>query len=227
MVQPSIRLLLLCGLIALVAFSTYSNACWFGGEAYLRFSQQRGRAPETMGTARRAAAIAYRLQPFSARALQSQADIDLFQGKTDLALNEYASALTMAPADPYLWRDNALALIYAGVLDQRVERSVIQAQAWARKSKQVHLSLAVAGLRVYKQSSPALRAMWIKSTRYAYWYQPDAILWAAYSADEELLLCDGSIILKPESNPWCASARWRNGLCSDVASCFRRQDPLP
>lgn len=224
MVQPSIRLLLLCVLIALVALGAYSNARWLAAEAYLRFSEQRGESPETRAAARHAATIAYQLQPFSARALKSQADSDLFLGKTELALKEYERALMLAPADAYLWRDNALALIYAGIFDQRVEQSVRQAQTWARKSKTIHLSLGVAGLRVYKQSPPALRALWMESIRFAYWYKTDAILWTAYSADEELLLCDGRVILKPESNTWCAAARWRHGLCTDTASCFRKQE---
>lgn len=227
MVQPSIRLLLLCGLIALVALGAYSNARWLAAEAYLRFSEQRGQSAETRVVALQAAGIARSLQPFSARAVKSQADSDLFLGKTELALKEYASALTLAPADAYLWRDNALALIYTGILDQRVELSVHEAQAWARKSKQIHFSLAIAGLRVFEQSSPDLRGMWMNSIRFAYWYKPDAILWAAYSADEELLLCDGSVILKPEANPWCAAARWRHGLCADTASCFRKQERQP
>ena len=229
--QPTTRLLLLSALIVLVASSVYSNARWFLAESYLRFSEQRGQSSETRSVAQQAAGIAYKLQPFSARAVQAQASNDLFLNKPQLALDEYAKALTLAPADAYLWRDYALALVNAGIFDQRLERAVSQAQTWARKSKPIHLSLAVVGLRVFRQSSSKLRTMWLESIRFAYWTKPAVVLWYAYVEEQELLLCDNNIILQAETNAWCAAARWRHGLCSSFGpegeSCFLKSAKKP
>lgn len=230
-IQRPLRLLLLGGLVLLVVAGGYGNARWLGTETYLRFSEQRGWVSETRNAARQASGIAYKLQPFSSRALRAQASNDLLLGETSQALDEYSKALLLAPADAYLWRDYALALIYAGIFDQRLERAVSQAQLWARKSKTLHLSLAIAGLKVFEQSSPALRALWLKSIRLSYWYQPDAVLWTAYVAEQELLLCRGDIIQKPETNTWCAAARWRHGLCSTInageSGCFGKHGGVP
>lgn len=223
--QRSVRLLLLSGLALLIAVSVIGNARWLAAEGYLRFSEQRGQNVETRAAARQASDLALKLRPQSARALGAMASNDLYLGKADLALEEYSKALVFAPADAYLWRDYALALMQAGIFDARLERAVIQAQTWARKSKLIHLSLAVPGLKLYQQSSPKLRELWLKSIRFSYFYEPDTILLTAYVAEEELLLCRGDIIAQPGTNPWCAAARWRHGLCSSTGtesgSCFR------
>ncbi|PTU32932.1 hypothetical protein CJD38_02130 [Stenotrophobium rhamnosiphilum] len=218
--------MLLSALIVLVACGVYSNARWILAESYLRFSEQRGQSSETRSVAQQAAGIALKLQPYSARAVQSQASNDLFLNKPQKALDEYVKALTLAPADAYLWRDYALALVNAGIFDQRLDRAVLQAQTWARKSKPIHMSLAVVGLRVFSQSSPSLRAQWLNSIRFAYWTKPAVVLWYAYVEEQELLLCDNTIILQADTNAWCAAARWRHGLCSNFGaeadSCFRK-----
>jgi hypothetical protein len=214
-------------LVVLALASVYGNARWLGAQSYMRFSESRGQSPETREIARQASGLAHSLQPSSARALQAQAANDLFLGKTAPALDEYQAALLLAPADAYLWRDYALALIYAGISDERLNNAVIQAQTWALKSKPIHLSLAVAGLKVYGRSDEALRKLWMHSIRLAYAYAPDAVLLTAYVSEQELLLCDGGVIQKPETNVWCASARWRHGLCSAAGTgesgCFGKR----
>lgn len=225
--QP-VRRLLLSVLILLVAISVYGNVRWLGNQMYVRFSEDRGQSSETREAARQAAVIALRLQPSSARTLQSKASNDLFLGKTDQALSEYEAALLLAPADAFLWRDYALALVYADKFDARLNNAVSQAQGWALKSKPIHLSLAVAGIKVYSRSSDSLRKLWMQSIRIAYAQSPDALLLTAYVAEQELLLCDGGVIQSPETNVWCASARWRHGLCSVAGAgesgCFIKQE---
>jgi len=230
-VQPSIRLALLSGLAAVMICGAVGNARWLLTESYLRFSDQRAIAAETREAARRAAGIAQNLQPFSARALQAEASSDYFLNQPKLAIAEYESALLKAPADAYLWRDYALVLVHQGIFDARLERAVTQAQSWAVKSPPIHVSLAVVGLNVYQQSNAAMRALWFKSMRIAYPYQPDDIQWAAYVAEQELLLCDGGVVPHPETSNWCAGARWRHGQCTTVApgpdSCFRKPERKP
>ena len=225
--QESVRRLLLGGLILLVFISLYGNSRWFGAHLYLKFADNRGQSSQTRGTARQAADIAQGLQPFSAHAMQAKASKDLFEDKVPLALDEYQDALRLAPADAFLWRDYALALIYADQFDARLTNAVTQAQSWALKSKPIHLSLAIAGLRVYDRSNPALRKLWMHSVQIAYYYYRDSILSAAYIADQDLLLCNGDVIANPATNVWCASARWRHGLCSDVGTgetgCFSQK----
>lgn len=216
--QESVRRLLLGGLILLALIGVYENARWFGAQMYLKFADNRGQAYQTRDAARKAAGIAYRLQPFSARAMQAQASNDLFEDRVTLALDEYQAALRLAPADAYLWRDYALALIYVDQFDAELNHAVTQAQTWAVKSKAVHFSLAVAGLRVYDRSDAALRKLWMHSIRLAFIGNRDAVLTVAYVADQDLLLCNGDVIPDPETNLWCAAARWRHGLCSDMGS---------
>ena len=224
-----LRRLLLIILMMLAIAGIYGNLRWLAVQAYIRFSENRGQAPETRVVARQAAALALRLQPSSAGAMQAQAANDLFLGQQDLALNEYRRALLRAPADAFLWRDYALALVYAGRYDQDLENAVYQAQSWALQSRPVHLALAVAGLKVYTRSDENLRRLWMRSIKVAYVLSPDAVLWAAYVSEQELLLCNGDVILKPESNVWCAAARWRHGLCSEptpgTSGCFGRHAP--
>lgn len=220
----SVRRSMLAVLILLAVVSVYMNARWLGASMYLKFADDRGQSSLTRGAARHAAGIAQRLQPFSARALQAQASSDLFEEKVALALDEYRAALQMAPADAYLWREYALALIYANQFDARLNNSIVQAQTWALRSKPIHFSLAVAGLRVYDRSDDALRKLWMVSIRKAYPDYRNVILGVAYVADQELLLCNGDVIPDPGINPWCAAARWRHGLCSDLgggeSGCF-------
>lgn len=225
------RLLLLIGLIAVVAISVYCNASWLLSQAYLRFADDRAQSFQTLPVALQASRIAQKMQPSSAHALQASAGYELFLGQPDQALNHYAAALKLAPADAYLWRDYAMALVYAGKFDGRLDHAVDMAQTWGLQSSPIHLSLALTGLKVFQQSGRPLRALWMKSIKRAYWERPDAVLLTAYNAEQELLLCDGSVILKPETNVWCAAARWRHGLCSTagtgVDGCFRRQAAQP
>lgn len=222
--QQSVRRLSLGVLILLAVVSVFMNARWFGANMYLKFADDRGQSSQTRATARHAAAIASRLQPFSARAMQAQASSDLFEEKVPLALDEYRAALQLAPADAYLWREYALALIYANQFDASLNNAVLQAQTWALRSKPVHFSLAVAGLRVYDRSDDALRKLWMVSIRNAYPDYRNVILGVAYVADQDLVLCNGDVIPDPGTNPWCAAARWRHGLCSDLgggeSGCF-------
>ncbi|TXI81879.1 MAG: hypothetical protein E6Q40_13115 [Cupriavidus sp.] len=229
--RESVRRLLLAVLILLAAASVYANTRWFGAHMYLKFADERGQSYLTRGAARHAASIALRLQPSSARALQSLAGSDLFEDQIPLALDEFRAALQLAPADAYLWRDYALALIYAGQFGPRLNLAVAQAQGWALQSRLVHFSLAVAGLRVYDRSDEELRKLWMHSIRIAYPDYVNVILGVAYVADQDLLLCNGDVIPKPETNVWCAAARWRHGLCSDAGSgesgCFAKGSVSP
>lgn len=226
-IQESVRRLFLGGLILLAAVSVYANSRWFGAQLYLKFADDRGQSYQTRAAARQAAGIAHRLQPLSARAIQAQAGSDLFEDKVPLALDEFRSALRLAPADAYLWRDYALALIYADQFDSRLNLAVSQAQTWAVQSRLIHFSLAVAGLRVYDRSDTELRALWMHSIRVAYPDYVNVILGVAYVADQDLLLCQGDVIPNPETNVWCAAARWRHGLCSDTGTgesgCFSKK----
>lgn len=216
--RESVRRLLLGVLILFVVASAYMNACWFAANMYLKFADDRGQSSQTRGAAGHAADIARRLQPFSARAIQAQASSDLFEEKVALALDEYQAALQRAPADAYLWREYALALIYADQFDARLNNAVRQAQTWALQSRTIHFALAVAGLRVYERSDADLRKLWMISIRKAYPNYRNAILGVAYVADQDLLLCKGDVIPVPETNPWCAAARWRHGLCTDLGT---------
>lgn len=223
-----LRLLLLGALALLAALTVYHNALWLSAQAYMRFAEDQWAWPEARDAAKQASEIALRLQPFSARARQQQASDRLLLGQGEQALAEYAAALTMAPADAFLWRDYALALLYTGAFDARLDRAVAQAQAWGARSSTIQLSLAIAGLKAFHQSDAPLRARWMNSIRYAYWDQPGVVLQAAYLSEQELLLCS-SVILKADTNPWCAAARWRHGLCSakepglDACAAGRRE----
>lgn len=229
--QESVRRLLLAVLILLMFVGVYGNTRWLGAHIYLKFADDRGQSYLTRGAARQAADIAHRLQPFSARAVQLQAGADLFNGKTPLALAEYRAALQLAPADAFLWRDYALALIYGGQFDSNLTLAVTQAQGWAVQSRPLHGSLAVAGLKVYDRSDAELRKLWMHSIRLAYPDYVNVILGVAYVADQDLLLCNGDVIPDPGSNVWCAAARWRHGLCSDIGTgetgCFSKKSAQP
>jgi tetratricopeptide (TPR) repeat protein len=211
-IQRQIRLLMLWGLVAVSAMAALANGRWLFGRAYAQFAEDQRQWIDTRDAANQAVAIALKLQPFSAHALQLKASSDLLSGQTDQAIGEYEEALIKAPADAYLWRDYALALVYSGHFDKRLDRAVAQAQAWGNRSGTIQLSLAMAGFKVFHQSDASLRELWMHSIRYSYWDQPGAVLRVAYLAEEELLLCD-KVIPKSASNPWCATARWRHGLC--------------
>ena len=208
-----LRLFLLGVLAALSLCAVCSNGYWLAAQAYLRFAQEQWPWPEARPVARQAAEIAIRLQPFSAKARQQQAINSLLLGEDERALSEYEAALLRAPADAFLWRDYALALLHAGHRDSRLALAVSQAQSWGSRSSTIQLSLAIAGLKSFPLSDPPLRALWMKSIRYAYWDQPGAVLQAAYLSEQELVLCD-SVILEPGTNPWCRAARWRHGECA-------------
>ena len=207
-VSRPLRLWLLGALLIAPVLAVFANLSWLGAQAYLRFGADQWAWPDARESAYQAASVAARLETFSAQAHQQQASSSLLMGHDEDALSQYVSALQRAPADAYLWRDYALALIYTGHFDQRLDRAVFQAQTWAPRSSVLNLSLAIAGLKVYDRSDEALRTLWMRSIRYAYWVAPGAVLYAAYLSERELLLCD-TVIPQSDHNAWCAAARWR------------------
>ncbi|MGH8540226.1 MAG: hypothetical protein ACRETW_06955 [Stenotrophobium sp.] len=213
-----IGILLLICLLVVGAVTVFVNARWFMADAYTRYAEKQWRWFDARKSAREAAALAFKFMPYNARALKSEAVSDLFSGSKAQALREYEQALHLAPADAYLWRDYALALVYTGNIDDRLEHVVRQAQLLAPRSVPLHESLAYAGLKVYTQSDRKLQAFWLISIRLAYPTAWNNLLLAATRSGQELLLCN-EVIPHPGHNPysghnpWCVQARWHHGLC--------------
>jgi hypothetical protein len=206
--------MLVC-LLAGSATTVFVNARWFIADAYTRYAESQWRWPDARKSAREATVLALKLGPYNVRALQNQAVNDLFSGREEQALQEDEQALRFAPADAYLWRDHALALVYAGIFDGRLEHAVRQAQRQAPRSGPLHQSLALAGIKVYGQSNPRLQSLWLVSIRYVYALDAGSLGLPVYLAEQEMLLCD-KVIPQSGHNPWCMQARWRHGLCPDA-----------
>ena len=210
-------------------FAAGMNVRWFMADAYSRFAENQSRFADTRPAARQAAVLAQKLGFRDARALQALAQSDLYSGQKAQALEEYERALELAPADAFLWRDYALARLDLGLMDERLEHAVVQAQTLAPRSAPLHLTLALAGLKVYGQSSPALQARWLTSIRFTYLLQPGGLFYSAFVAGQDLMLCQ-QVVPQSESNPWCIEARWQHGLCQssqDHTSCSMPARAVP
>ncbi|MGH8461596.1 MAG: hypothetical protein ACRESS_08330 [Stenotrophobium sp.] len=199
------------------AAAVFLNARWFMSDAYTRYSEGQWQWADARASARQAAGFAYRLTPDNARALKSAAIADLYSNQPDQALLEYRQALQLAPADAYLWRDYAFALVSTGHFDDRVQQAVRHAQALAAQSDTLQLSLALIGTGVYRQSDPALRALWLASIRHSFAAHWQPLLEAASRAGQEELLCR-EVIAKPDSNPWCIQVRAKEKACRSHAA---------
>ncbi|TXH03212.1 MAG: hypothetical protein E6R07_12980 [Nevskiaceae bacterium] len=217
--SQSARLLLIVLLAAAAGTALIGNGRWLIAHAYTRFAEDQARWPETRAAAAKAADYAIAFQPYSAQAYRQRGLNRLLLRQHDEALADYQAAISRAPADAFLWRDYALALLYADRFDERLKHAVSQAQTWGRRSAPIHFSLAVAGLKVFADSDPELQQLWLKSIRLAYQVQPGALMQAAYTADQEILLCQ-QVIPDAGRNVWCAIARWRHGLCTSASDCI-------
>lgn len=213
------RLLLIALLAVAAGTALIGNGRWLIAHAYTRFSEDQAHWPETRVAAAKAAEYAIAFQPYSAQAYRQLGLNRLLLGRKDEALADYEAAIARAPADAFLWRDYALALLYAEQFDARLKHAVSQAQTWGRRSAPIHFSLAVAGLKVFADSDPELQQLWLKSIRLAYAVQPGALMQVAYTADQEILLCQ-QVMPDAGHNVWCATARWRHGLCTSASDCM-------
>lgn len=208
------RRFLLGGLLASSVLVVVLNLSGFMANAYTDFSRSQIRFADSRAAVRQAAQLVQKLDFRNPEAAQFLAEDDLYAGHQEQALNGYEHALKLAPADAFLWRDYAVARIRLGLIDVELEKAVIQAQSLAPKSKPLQFSLAMAGLKVYAQSNPALQSRWLQSIRFAYYIQPNGLIFAAYVAGQDLMLCQ-QVIPNSGSNPWCIQARWRHGLCQN------------
>jgi hypothetical protein len=211
-IAEMVRKLFLCGLLVISMLVAALNLSGFMANAYIGFSKNQIGFSDSREAVRQAAQLAQKLDFRNPEAVRLLAEDDLYAGHQEQALSEYQHALQLAPADAFLWRDYAVARIRLGLIDAELEKAVIQAQSLAPKSKPLQFSLAMAGLKVYAQSNPALQSRWLKSIRFAYYIQPKGLIFSAYVAGQDLMLCQ-QVIPNSGINPWCVQARWRHGLC--------------
>ena len=146
-------LLLLLNLLALTA-SLYA---WFA-------EQRLDVLPDVRAT--RASAHAASLAPWSARHTALHGWVLANSGDFAGADAAYLEALRLAPADPLLWAEYALALGRNRVFDERLTLATRRALALAPASPAVRQGVSRMALSYWRFGSPEVRELWRQSLRW-------------------------------------------------------------
>ena len=150
-------------LAALIAAALLAllNVINFVGAGYARFASDRLDRPDAASTAT-AARIASGWPPWSSSHTALHAWVLTERREAEGAQAAYLKALRLAPGDPLLWSEYALALARLGRFDDAMTRAVVQAQALAPTSTAVRRAMADLGLSYWARGTPEQRTLWLK-----------------------------------------------------------------
>lgn len=162
---------LLAALLA-AALLALLNAANFIGAGYARYAGDRLDRPDAAGTVA-AAQIASRWPPWSSAHAALDGWVRAGARDADGAQAAYLRALRLAPGDPLLWSEYALALGRLGVFDESMTAAIARAQALAPMSAAVQRSIADMGLSYWRRGTPEQRALWLKDMRRELRRNPD------------------------------------------------------
>lgn len=133
------------------------------GIAYATLAERQLDQPAAASTLA-AARIAARWTPWSGEHAALEGWILAENGAAE-ATAVYERALRLAPADPLLWTEYALARARLGRFDEPLLRAVTQARRLAPTSPVVRRTTAELGLSYWQRGSAGLRAAWLEAMR--------------------------------------------------------------
>lgn len=191
---------LLAGLIAaaLLALLNFAN---FVGAGYARYASSRLDRPEAPATAT-AAQIASRWPPWSSAHTALHGWVRAEQRDAEAAQAAYLKALRLAPGDPLVWSEYALALARLGVFDASLTHAVAQAQRLAPTSSAVQRTIADMGLSYWQRGAPELRTLWLKDMERELARNRDAFLQHVVSRGQLRTFCTDAARQLGERK-WC------------------------
>src|SRR5689334_11197610 len=134
------------------------------GAGYARAANRLLDRPESPA-ALAASDIAARYPPWSSTHLALRGWVLAENHDAEQSDAAYRKALKLAPGDPLLWAEYALALARLGQFDARLTAAVSQAGALAPNSPVVQRSLADLGVSYWTRGKPEQRELWLTSMR--------------------------------------------------------------
>lgn len=191
----------LTAVLLAVAALALLNLASVAGAAYSRFASRNLDRPHSSATLA-AARIATRLAPWSAPSAAQHGWVLAERGETAAAQAAYGQALHLAPADPFLWTEYALARARLGLFDAPLTQAVQQAQRLAPTSPAVRRSLADLGLNYWQHGTAEQRGLWLASMRAELAASRGAFLGHALTRGRARTFCQGPAAELGEA-AWC------------------------
>ncbi|HUR41118.1 MAG TPA: hypothetical protein VM240_08100 [Verrucomicrobiae bacterium] len=196
------RRLLIVGLLGGIALAALNFANLVGA-GYGRYASARLDRPESPATAA-AARIAARWSPWSSPHAALHGWV-LTEGRDASAVEDaYLKALRLAPGDPLLWSEYALALARLNRFDAAMTVAVRKAQQLAPSSSAVRRTLADMGLSYWSRGTPEQRALWLVDMRRELKHNRDAFLAHVLARGRGRTFCRNPAVELGEQD-WCSA----------------------
>lgn len=207
---------LIAALLA-VAVLALLNLAALASTAYTGFAE-RGLDRPPSPAALAAARIASRWAPWSSQSAALQGWLLAEARDAEGAVAAYRRALRLAPADPVLWNEYALARARLGLFDASLTLAVQRTQQLAPTSAAVRRSLADMGLNYWQWGTAEQRALWLVSMRAELAHSRGPFLGHALTRGRARTFCQGPAAELGEAR-WCEElgAVLRDG-CFDLTS---------
>lgn len=177
------------------------NLAQLAGAGYAGFANRHLDRPDAPGTLA-AARIATLWTPWSSPRAALLGWVHAENGAAEPAVAAYARALRLAPGDPLLWSEYALALGRVGRVDTALAHAVAQAQRLAPTSPAVRRTLADIGLSYWARGDETVRGLWLDSMRAELARNRGAFLGHALTRGQGLTFCRGPALQLGEAR-WC------------------------
>lgn len=209
--------------LLVVAALAFLNLLNLVGAGYSRAANRLLDRPESPA-ALAASDIAARYPSWSSTHVALRGWVLAENGKTEEAEAAYRKALRLAPGDPLLWAEYALALGRLGQFDARLTTAVSQAAALAPNSPAVQRSLAELGVSYWARGTPEQRELWLAAMRNQLARNRGEFLGHVLTRGRGQAFCDDAAHALGEDT-WCSSMA--GVLQAD--GCFRllSSQPVP
>ena len=184
-----------------------ANLANLAGAGYASVASSYLDRPESPG-ALAAAQIAAQVSPWSGSRNALHGWLLAENRRADESDAAYRKALRLAPADPLLRAEYALALARLGRFDAALTEAVAQAQKLAPNSPAVQRSLAELGLSYWARGSQEQRALWLTSMRYELAHSRNDFLAHALTRGQGQTFCR-EMAPPLDEKKWCESMAGR------------------
>jgi hypothetical protein len=189
-------------LLAAVALALL-NLSSLAGAGYARVAERgldRPESPATLAAAR----IASERAPWSGTHAALHGWVLAENRDAGAALATYATALRLAPADPLLWAEYALALGRLGQFGEPMTLAVARARELAPVSPAVRATVADLGLSYWQRGDARLQALWLAAMAEQRHTDRGAFLGHALTRGQGRAFCRGPARELGEQ-AWCAT----------------------
>jgi tetratricopeptide (TPR) repeat protein len=183
---------------ATLALLNLANLAAAGYGGFASRHLDRPQSPATQEAARLAALWA----PWSASRTALLGWVYIENGESSEAGQAYLRALRLAPGDPMLWAEYALALARMGRFDSNLTVATRRALSLAPNSPAVRASIADLGISYWKRGVPEQQEVWLEAMRGERRAGRGGLLATVVGRGQVATFCSGPAIRLDEAE-WC------------------------